>query len=173
MSASKKPRKAYRPKWGLINPIQLAIEGATKPTPQQRDEILKPFRACAKALREGVATELQWGIVSGAVAMCRAVEKMGVMRGITGHLLLADAALDEIYNRAKRTGTWKPTALYYHELDALRDLNDIHAHQVHEMCRSEFDRALKLATTAVMRQDNLVEVIRSGVRYEDIAGVAA
>lgn len=173
MSASKKPRKAYRPKWGLANTIQLAISGATKPTPDERNAVLKPFRACVRALREGVATELQWGIVSGAVAMCRAVEKIGIMRGITGHLQLADEALDAIYNRAKRTGTWKPTALYYQELDALRDLCDIHAHQVNEMCRSEFEIAIKLATNDVMRQDNMVDVIRSGVRYEAMAEAVA
>lgn len=173
MSTSKKPRKAYRPRWGLTNVIHLAVEGATKPTVAEREAILRPFRASATALREGVANELQWGIVSGAVAMCRAVEKMGVMRGIAGHLQQADEALDAIYKRAKRTGTWKPTALYYQELDALSALRDIHAHQVNEMCRSEFDQAVKLATTAVMRQDNMVDVIRSGVRYEDMAGVAA
>lgn len=173
MTTNKRPRKAYRPKRVSTNPIGLAIEGATKPTQQEREAILAPFRASARAVREGVATELQWGIVSGSVAMCRAVEKMGVMTGIAGHLRLADEALDAIYQRAKRTGTWKPTALYYQELDALRDLCDIHAHQVNEMCRSEFDQALKLATAAVMRQDNLVDVIRSGVRYEDMARMAA
>lgn len=173
MSACKKPRKAYRPKWGLINPIQLAIEGATKPTLAQREEILKPFRACITALREGVATEQQWSVVSGAVAMCRAVQDIGVMTGITGHLQLADDALNGIHSRAKSSGTWKPPALDFHELDAVQDMHALYVRQVNEMCRSEFDRVLDVATRAVMKQGNMVDVIRSGGQYQDLAEVAA
>ncbi len=172
MSASKKPRKAYRPRWGLINPIQLAIEGATKPTLAQRDEILKPFRACAKALCEGVATEQQWSVVSGVVAMCRAVQGIGVMTGISTYLQLADDALNGIHSRAKSSGTWMPPTLDFHELDAVQDMHGLYVRQVNEMCRSEFDRVLDLATRTVMKQGNMVDVIRSNVKYVDMARMA-
>jgi hypothetical protein len=133
--------------------LELATSNASKPPKADREEILDVFRRAARALREGVATHTQWGIVAGAVHMCRAVEKMGVMRGIAGHLQATDEALDAIHTRAHcvATGNWSPTALSLDELDVLRDFQDIHAHQVHELGRAEFERAVQIATASASR----------------------
>lgn len=162
MSANKRPRKAYRPRPVAVNTVQLATSNARKPSKADREGILNPFRSALRALREGVATELQWAIVAGAVQLSRAVEKMGVMRGIAGHLQTTDEALNAIHGRSycDQTGTWRPTALYYTELDALRNFQDIHAHQVNELGRAEFERAVDIATAHATRHGVRPTVVR-------------
>lgn len=142
MSRSHKPRKAYRPRQIAINTLEIALHRAAKPAPADRAEVLNILRLAAKALREGVATELQWSIVAGGVDVAKAIERQGIVRGLAEHLASAESSLQAIYDRAMATGTWKPTALHYYELDAVQTFVDLHVFQVNQLGRAEFLAAI-------------------------------
>lgn len=168
MSRSHKPRKAYRPRQIAINTMEIALHRAAKPAPADRAVVLNILRLAAKALREGVATELQWSIVAGGVDVAKAIERQGIVRGLAEHLASADASLQAIYDRAMATGTWKATALHYYELDAVQTFVDLHVFQVNQLGRAEFLAAIDRATGQVRADGNKVTLIRG-----ELQGVAA
>lgn len=160
MSRNHKPRKPYRPRQIAINTLEIALHRAAKPAPADRAEVLAILRLAAKALREGVATELQWSIVAGGVDVAKAIERQGIVRGLAGHLASAETALQAIYERAMATGTWKPTALHYYELDAMQTFVDLHVFQVNQLGRAEFLAAIDDAQRQVRRSGHTATVVR-------------
>lgn len=168
MSRSHKPRKAYRPRQIAVNTLEIALHRAAKPAPADRGEVLGILIQAAKALREGVATEMQWSIIAGGVDVAKAIEQQGIVRGLAGHLASAEASLQAIYDRAMATGTWKPTALHYYELDAVQTFVDLHVFQVNQLGRAEFLAAIDHATNQVRANGNKVTLVKGGLQ-----GVAA
>jgi len=160
MSRSHKPRKAYRPRPIAINTLELAMHRAAKPARADREEVLGMLRQAIKALREGVATELQWSIAAGAVDVAKAIERQGIVRGLSEHLNTATVALQAIYDRAMATGTWRCTALWYHELDALQTFQDLHAFQIHQLGRAEYRAAIDQATNKARLAGANVTLVR-------------
>jgi len=127
--------------------MTLALHHAAKPSAADRAEVLGVLTSAAKALREGVATQRQWSIVAGAVALALAIERQGIVRGILEHLQTADQALQSIYDRAllAGAGTWARVTLYYHELDALQAFHSLHTWQVNQLGRAELLAAINAA----------------------------
>ena len=154
MSRNKRPRKAYRPRPICADTMGLARHYAAKPSAQDRGEVLGMFKDALKALREGMATEHQWSVVSGSVSVAMAIERQGIVRGLKGHILAADAALKTIYARAIKNGggKWARATLYFTELDALAQFADLHAFQVHQLGRAEFLRAIDAAKKDVLAE---------------------
>jgi len=161
MSRNKKPRKAYRPRQIAINTLDLTMHYAAKPTQEDLQDVLQPVEQCVRALREGVATEGQWCIAAGAVQMALAIERQGIVRGLVEHLTSAEQALQAIYRRALATGQWKPTALYYQELDALRDFLQLQTFQVNQLGRREFMQAISRAERQVRKDGHVITVART------------
>ena len=147
MSHGRKPRK---PRW-LLTPdtLQLAAGRAAKLPASELSEILSPLALAFTKLREGVATEMDWATVCSAVNVSKAIERQGVVRGLAEHFTAAETALQEVQRRAMATGAWSPTALYYQELDNLREAVDLHAFQLRQLSRNEALRALRLAEAEV------------------------
>jgi hypothetical protein len=114
MSHGRAPR---RPRRISLNPIALARNNATRLTAAEIGLAIVPLQSAAKALREGVATEWQWSIVASAMNVAQAIEGQGIVKGLAEHLRSAELALQAIERRAMAAGVWKPTALYYQELD--------------------------------------------------------
>lgn len=161
MSRNRKPRKPYRPRQIALNTLELALHHAAKPAPADRQEVLNVLRQAATALREGVATEHQWSIVAGGVTVAKAIERQGVVRGLSGYMASAEEALQTIYNRALVTGTWKPTSLWFHELDAVQTFVDLHAFQVNQLGRAEFLAAIDAAQKDTIAQGHTATVVRN------------
>lgn len=144
MNGARKPR---RPRWPAItNTLAIALDNAAKPAWGDVHQILQTMAAAFKALREGVATELQWSVLAGGLDMSRAIERQGVVRGISGHLAAAETALQHIYLRAKRADGWRPTVLYFDELDSVKTFVGLHAYQFKQLGRGELRRAIASAT---------------------------
>ncbi|PHM20964.1 MAG: hypothetical protein CK604_00710 [Curvibacter sp. PD_MW3] len=160
MSRSPKPRKAYRPRLIAVNTLEIALHRAAKPAAADREEVLNMLRQAAQALREGVATELQWSIIAGAVDVAKAIEHQGIVRGLAEHLASAEASLQTIYDRAIATGTWKPTALHYYELDAVQTFVDLHTFQVNQLGRAEFLAAVDTAQARINASGNKAALVR-------------
>lgn len=147
MASNKKPRKAYRPRPITADTMALATHFAAKPSAADRAEVLGMLRQALTALRQGVATEHQWSVAAGSVTVALAIEHRGIVRGLLGHLKAAEQALQDIYDRALRTGggRWVRVTLYYQELDALQTFLDLHAFQVKQLGRAEFLAAIDAA----------------------------
>ncbi len=154
MSGNKKPRKAYRPRPITAHTMALATHYAAKPAAADRKDVLDILRSAIQALREGVATEHQWSVAAGSVSVALAIERQGVVRGLLGHFKTAERALQEIYDRALRTGggRWVRVTLFYQELDALQDLLDLHTYQVEQLSRAELLAAIDSAQRDVIKQ---------------------
>lgn len=140
--------------------LAIALHKAAKPAANDVDEVLTVVRQAARALREGVATEHQWSVLSGSLAVSLTIERQGVVRGLREHLDRAEAALQTIYNRAQRTGAWRPPVLHFHEIEAVNTFVDLHAFQARELSRAEFLRAIDTTTSQVRSSGGAVTVVR-------------
>ena len=155
-------RKPFRSRWArTANTMALALHQAAKPAAADIDDILRVMLDASRALREGIATERQWSILSGSVAVAHTIERQGVVRGLREHLKSAEVALQTIYNRATLNGAWRPTALHYYELDAIDAFTDLHAFQARTLSRAEFLRALNTTTSQIRSGGGSVDVVHN------------
>ncbi|MDA8522340.1 hypothetical protein [Acidovorax sp. NCPPB 4044] len=134
MTHGRKPRK---PRPINANALKTALYRATCLTEDEIRETIAPARRCFDRMREGVATEDQHTVLHTCMQIALAIEASGIVRGLREHLDSAMAALGTIHARAMTTGTWRPTSLYFHELDALRDAVDLHYHQLRLLSAGE------------------------------------
>lgn len=126
------------------NPLELAKAEAARLTATEIAEPIACLRIAARALREGVATEWQWMLVATSLDLAQAIEQLGVVRGLSGHLHAAELALQGIYQRAMTSGAWCCTALYYQEPEDVTTMVDLHQFQLEQLSYGEFRRAIEL-----------------------------
>lgn len=162
MSRNKRPRKAYRPRPIAADNLALALHHAAKPAAADRDEVLGILRQAIQALREGVATEHQWSIAAGSVAVAMSIERRGIVRGLHEHLRTTEIALQAIYDRALQVGggRWVRVTLYWHEIDDLNAFLDLHAFQVAQLGRAEFLDAIDTAQRDIIAQGHTPHLVR-------------
>jgi hypothetical protein len=153
MTGRHKPR---RPRWISRDPMGLAKTYAGRLTAAEVGQVMAAVQDGFRALREGVATEAQWGVVTSALNIADAIELQGVVRGARGHIQAAQQALAGILRRAMATGTWHPTALYYQELDDVRTGIDIYDYQLRQLSYGEYQRALAHAIAEVRSTGGIV-----------------
>ena len=143
MSHGRPPRRQrYAP---TPNTMSLVLHRVTRLTAQELSHVLGPIETSMTALREGVATEMQWSILASAVEIALAVEDKGTVRGLRGHLEAAERALQGIKLRAMASGEWRHTALYYQELDDVKAAVELHRFQLEQLSSAEAIKALDLA----------------------------
>ena len=169
MSRNKKPLKAYRPKPVSLDTLAVASHFAAKPSKQDREEVLRPLRDAVKALREGVATELQWSIAAGGVTVAQAIERQGVVRGLAGHLRATELVLQAIQDRALRTGggRWMRVTLYFGEIDALTTFEECHTFQLNQLGRAELLQAIDAAARDIKADGHTVTLVHDTTTLND------
>ncbi|MBS0427569.1 MAG: hypothetical protein JSR41_09820 [Proteobacteria bacterium] len=134
MSHGRKPR---RPRWAPSAPLGRVVQRVTRYTEAELEQILQPLRASLKALREGVATELQWSVLCTAVVVAQTIERQGIVRGLREHLASAERALEAIRHRAMESGAWAAVPLHLQEIDVLDELVDLHTYQLRHPSAAE------------------------------------
>jgi hypothetical protein len=161
MANNKKPRKPYKPRQIIVNTLDVAMHRAAKPAKEDRAEVLASLRTAVKALREGVATELQWSIAAGCLAVSLAIEKQGKVRGLQEHLESIEQALQDIYDRALLAGggRWIRVTLRFNEIEALNLLVDLQRFQLDQLGRAEFIAAVDAAQKDTIAQGHTVAVV--------------
>lgn len=159
MNGAHKPRRLRWP--ATTNTLALALDGAAKPVYGDIHKILQIMTAAFKALRQGVATELQWSVLAGGLDVSKAIECHGVVRGLSGHLAAAEIALQHIYNRAKLADGWRPAVLYFNELDAIDTFVTLHAYQFKQLSGGELRRAIASATGQIRSNGGKVNLVDS------------
>lgn len=159
MSRSKKPRKAYRPRPVAINTLDLALHRAAKPAREDRTEVLDKLNKAVAALCSGVATEMDWSVAAGAVAVAMAVERQGIVRGLQEHLDTAEQVLQAIHDRCSLPMMWLRPTLTIQEVDAIRLLAELHTFQIEQLGRAEFLAAIDAATKETLAQGHQATVV--------------
>ena len=134
MTHGRKPRK---PRVINVNTFGTALYRAARLTDAEVRETIAPAQACLDRLREGVATEDQHTVLATCLQIAMEIERSGIVRGLREHIAAAQAAMDSIRARALASGAWRPTALYFHELDALRDAVEFHEFQLRQVSSGE------------------------------------
>lgn len=169
MSRPKPPRRKYRPRDIVNDPLAVALHRAAKPSRQDRADVLAPLQQAIKALRQGQATEQQWSIAAGAVAVAQAIERQGVVRGLAGHLQTAELTLQAIHDRALRTGggRWMRVTLYFGEIDALTTFEECHTFQLNQLGRAELLQAIDAAARDVKADGHTVTLVHDTTTLND------
>lgn len=147
--SAKKPRQTRWP--ARFDVITIAIKRATLYTEDEVKYIMEPVNTSAKALREGTGTEWHWKQLASACAISLSIDAKGVVRGLMGHFTHIDNTLATIKARATKTGAWRPTALYFNELDAIKDLVELHEFQIRKLSHAEYIAAAQHAVAEVIR----------------------
>lgn len=126
-----------------VSTMRKATLRAARLTEAEIHDIMKSVHHCARQLREGVASELHVEVLRTTMLLARAIEDLGVVRGMAGHIDAAVVALSAIRDRAMETGAWLPANLRLHELDAIACMVDLHDHQLRQVSAAELQRATK------------------------------
>ena len=140
MTHGRKPRRYVRIS---TNPVQLAIRRASRHTDAELASVMGPVRQCLKLVREGVATQMQFEVLQSTMVIAEAIEASGLVRGLADHVDSALQACAAIEARALARGTWRQTALYFQELDALATAVDLHEFQLQQLSTGELQRIVQ------------------------------
>jgi hypothetical protein len=160
MGATAKPRRKYRPRPVSQNPIKLAIRRAGRIPADELDVVMTPIHEAFTAMREGIGSESHWMVLAGSVELALSIERQGVVHGVMGHLTAAEASLAGIKHRAMDRGAWKPTPLYWQEIEALDTFTTIHRYQMENLSEGEWRRAHEAAAAIVRSAGGQVVDIR-------------
>lgn len=151
------PRRK-RPGPDLMRAAQLR---ASRLTAQELAEIMIQIRTCAARLREGVATLQQFEILHTTVQLALEIEQRSHFRGLREHIDTAQIALSVIHTRSTATGKWKPTALYWNELDAITSMVELHELQLMQLTAAELQRFTQSLIARTLSQGGKVERVQS------------
>ena len=146
MSGRRKPRA---PRRASNNPLAIAKAYAALLPKAEVDQELASIREAFRALREGVAIEWEWMVVVSTANISAAIEHQGVVAGLHLHIKLMQDALQAIGSRAMETGEWRPTALYFQEIDAIREGIHNFDFQVRQLSAGEYCSAQAYAIAEV------------------------
>lgn len=125
---------------------------ATRFTAAELQTTLQPLRDAAEAMATGRGTRTHWVSLCSALNVAMAIESGGVVRGIAGHLANIKATLKALGTRAgedEHPPTWRAPALRFDEMDDIRLLVDLHAHQLSHVSYGEYQTAYRLAVARV------------------------
>lgn len=151
-----------------VDTLAIALDGAAKCGPQEIDHLLHILHQCSRALHRGCATQLQLDIMAGSCTMARAVEDLGTVKGLRGHIDTCEKVLHTLRVRyiaapqsaSERRAGWGKTGLHFDEADAIKTFLEVHNFQLRQLSRTEFTQAVNLATARANSAGETVEVVR-------------
>jgi hypothetical protein len=141
------PRTVRYP--AILNTMEIVKSGVTIQLKSDVDEVMNAITSAGTAMTQGNATDNNWSVLAGGVAMGKAIEKQGVVRGMSEHLAITDNALDAIYKRALATGAWKSPTLYAGEIVVIREFISLHGFQLRKLSNGEFRAAVGSADAII------------------------
>lgn len=132
-------KRTKRKVWGLVNPIQHAIEGAEIPTGKDADRLLLGELSAIESFRLGQANEYDWQLLSVMTAISALMAFEGKQIEPLGAARSAWKALGEILQRKEKTGKWGCSGP---ELQILREMIEWHEAQRKTAARSVYESAI-------------------------------
>lgn len=143
MNGRRQPRRTRWP--AILNTLEIVKDAVAKPPKHDVDEVMRIMTAASKAMLQGVATEKHWSVLAGGVSMGQAIERQGVVRGMSEHLASTEQALNTIFKRAHTSGAWKSPTLYFDEIDMISTFINLHDFQVRQLSRGEYSDVIASA----------------------------
>lgn len=115
----------------------------SKLTPTEIAETMAPLRTAFAHISEGVATHNEYVVLHSIMLIAQEIEHMGVVRGLQEHIAAALQACASYQARSGYAGAWRPSALHFHELDALREMVELHEFQLQQLTAREVHEAAR------------------------------
>ena len=115
----------------------------SKLTAAEIAETMAPLRTAFAHIREGVATHNEYVVLHSIMLIAQEIEHMGIVRGLQEHITAALQACASYQLRSGHADNWKPSAFHFHELDALREMVDLHEFQLKQLTASEVHKAAR------------------------------
>lgn len=144
MGRNAKPRKKYRPKGRMIDPLGFVIE-SVKPLAEHGNYLLEwklRNHLAFEALLKASASKRDLDNLIAARNICEALVHTLDGKDIDGTLTRSAIALIEIHQRASEG---KGTAMRAPEIQAMRDLMQFHDELLDAVTVGQFDAALQYA----------------------------
>lgn len=131
-----------QPKRGS-NPLMVFNQHNSKLTPAEVAETMGPLRTAFAHIREGVATHNEYVVLHSIMLIAAEIELMGIVRGLQEHINAALLACESYQARSGHADNWRPSAVHFHELDALREMVDLHEFQLQQLTAREVHQAAR------------------------------
>lgn len=125
------------------NPLMVFNQHNSKLTPAEVAETMGPLRTAFAHIREGVATHNEYVVLHSIMLIAAEIELMGIVRGLQEHINAALLACESYQARSGHADNWRPSAVHFHELDALREMVDLHEFQLQQLTAREVHQAAR------------------------------
>lgn len=138
---SKKRSKPFQPKWKpALNTVQVASSRAARLAPETVQGLAESLGRSMESLTVAERSAQAWLDLRMACVVSRRVERMGVVKGMSGIWEDAYAALERIRERSMLTGTWRYCTPSEAELDAVGEMAKMHGKQLGFLSVGEFEQ---------------------------------
>lgn len=131
-----------QPKRGR-NPLMVFNRFNSRLTPAEIAETMAPLRQAFTHIREGVATHNEYVVLHSIMQIAQEIEQMGIVRGLQEHINAALLACESYQARSGHADNWQPSAVHFHELDALREMVELHEFQLQQLTAREVHEAAR------------------------------
>lgn len=130
-------KKCVRKVWKLMDPVQLAIQGAAITPCHLLDKLRMVELSAIESFRTGRATVSDWRSVADLLNVAETMARGGVGPEALESCEQVQAALEEAHDRYKATGRMGLTGP---GIQAVRDLFEWHDLQRNSISRGEYER---------------------------------
>ena len=138
---SKKRSKPFQPKWkASINTIQVATSRVAKLTPETVRGLAESLGRSMSELTVAEHSARAWQDLRMACVVSRRVERMGVVKGMSGIWEDAFTALECVRERCMVTGVWRHCTPTDAELAMVLEMTKMHTIQLSYLSVGEFEQ---------------------------------
>lgn len=142
MPATRKPRKAYRPRPLDCDPVETAIARACLMPPKQRGTLAQHVQAAFDAFRTGHGTLELWRVLADHLNVAEALSELSIVNDQADAFTAAQQALAAVHARREAGRSW---TLYPAEITTLDDAVWLHTVQLQHATQGEMQRAIDAA----------------------------
>lgn len=154
MARSSKPKKKYRPKGVIRDPIAFVIKGLKPADPDAQLKAKILLHASMAEITQGRGGKDEWQVVANSINVCLALCEMGYGKEFVPDLVRAQGAMALLRDRGKATGKF---ILRAEEMTAINVALDIHDQQIELAPIKDFELAVR-AVERALAQGNFVTV---------------
>lgn len=158
MGTTKKPRKKYRSKPVLHNPVGYVLEGMTRVEQAANSEITLikiKNHAAMTALLNGTAKGYEMGVLATMSNIVEALWELGFGAEYQNVCTEGRFAIYQIVLRSQKHGKFTPTGPEITQLNMLLELHDA---QMEVITVKDLERALELVRTRLRTDKNTVKL---------------
>lgn len=138
---SKRRSKPFQPKWKpSINTIAVASSRVAKFTPETVRGLAESLGRSMKELTVPERSAHAWQDLPMACVVSRRVERMGVVKGMSGIWEDAFAALERVRERSMVIGVWRYCTPTNAELEMVLEMTKMHSIQLSYLSVGEFEQ---------------------------------